>query len=547
MRGIQKCSHCGHTPNTEYTIPNDIPSLQAEIQRLDTFIHELNAQRALVLRKLNQLSSTTGALPPELLSTIFTHAYPPPSLSPRINLQTLEADDPVSGGPRLSIAAATAILPDPPAREELIAKPLTLGAVCNHWRQVARETPALWSAIDLRPMPSRLSSAVAAERLGLYSQNAGSGGLNVQIVFHWSAALGMIDEAFERAVQPLTEVLFSPGLLSQTRILVLSNPPVAWLPYLSTGFLNLHTLALICTVPALEHSPFSLTNVPSLRNVSIRGINNFSITLPFNQLEFLNLRDMPLDSMIQLLLFCTNLKTFRTRASTRSRVSNTQQLLASPVILNSIEYFEWQDPYDPLSTRIRNLRLPSLRYLHFHEDFPTSGDEFLRNLPQDTLKTLHLTDFEYSNVLSEVLIWLPQIETLVLEKCNSEFVTEVISLLGSSPQSPSMFGPSSSSPDFSNSFVLLPKLKTLIITSTFFMDDPSDAFSSEFFAKLARVLADRVKRIKKAENGEAFRLEITPVQDVLWGPEAARILRDMLVRDALPLKIFAGGEEVKWN
>jgi hypothetical protein len=110
---------------TTSDFPDDIPSLQAES------LH-LGIRRSLILRKLNSLSSTTRALPTEVLSMIFMHTYPPPSFSPRINLKSHEAVD----------ADATDKFPDP-KRKEIVPKSVILGAVCSHWTGCMGHTGAL--------------------------------------------------------------------------------------------------------------------------------------------------------------------------------------------------------------------------------------------------------------------------------------------------------------------------------------------------------------------------------------------------------------------
>jgi hypothetical protein len=92
-------------------------------------------------------------LPPEVLSNTFMHAYPPPSSSLRTNLRLLEEDGLVSIRPGASQTAATTAILDAPEKEKIVPKPIVLGAVCSHWRQLAWGTPELWSALDPRPLP----------------------------------------------------------------------------------------------------------------------------------------------------------------------------------------------------------------------------------------------------------------------------------------------------------------------------------------------------------------------------------------------------------
>jgi hypothetical protein len=78
-----------------------------------------------------------------------------------------------------------------------------------------------------------------------------------------------LSRMFAIEARPLTDVLFSQDLLVKTRMLVLSNPPAAWVPGLSRGFINLHTFVLVHTMGFLDLPSLILANVPSLQHVSL--------------------------------------------------------------------------------------------------------------------------------------------------------------------------------------------------------------------------------------------------------------------------------------
>lgn len=528
------CPHCGHskldTSPSKHTTPGDIAFIHAETQRLDALIEQLTTRRAALLRKLNYTQSVTYSLPPELLSTIFQYAFPPPSFKPRIQLESLEADDPVS--PRTTHD----VLPDPPAREERVATPIALGAVSSYWRQVAWSTPQLWSSLDLRPTNSG-TVARSVTLLQLYAQNAGSAGLHLQVVFHWGVVLGRSDDAFAELAQPLTDVLFSTELVPRIRTLVLSNPPVAWMSQLTTGFENLETFALVTTVPALEMTDIVLSNVPALRRVSLRGLKG-EVVLPSSTIHTLTLREMPIDRMVQLLLSSPNLVDYYAIDCERARATrSTTWLLSNDFSLEHLERFEWSGLYDRWTRKLlQHLRLPSLTYLHLNEDLPTFEPDimnFFTHLPP-SMTTLHLSRFWDYTTLSDLFTHLPQVQKLILDNCEYEVIPEVLELLTPSyselPQTPFI--------QLSNRH--LPNLRVLAIENTTFANSNMDGFPEAVSDAIAEVMVMRT--CMRPDTG--FRLEVTPAH-VKWTPKVKDELREV-VRSGVLLQVLENGSFVDW-
>jgi len=501
------------------SLPDDIGLLQEEDRNLDVCVHELNTRRALVRRKLNDLATPACSLSPEILSTIFTYAYPLPSLLPRLNLQSLEADDFVSPDAR-------EVLLDPPANEIQVSKPVILGAVCSYWRQVAWSTPRLWSALDLRPLPTTRSYKAATALLHLYARNARDIGLKVQIVFHWSMVLGMDNSKLEGPAQSLGDALCSPEMLTTVCMLVLSNPPDAWLPHLSRGFINLSTLAIIAKGPKPK-TTVTVTNVPALRHVSLCGIRNL-ISLPFRQLLSMTLRDIPVDLMYQLLHAGTNLSSYRTRVAVTSRdVRIPLPPADTPVIFHDLEHLEWAGNYTVWSQNLQRFRFPSLQYLHLHEGMPLDDFGLLplfETLPS-TLKTMHFEGFFEEENIMEILFALPQVETVILEKCDSDSIRHVLQQIGRRWLSPQ------------ERFV--PHLRRLKIEGT--SQVPDDSFPFEF----SHIIIKALLRRTMAYEGPLC-LEINPATMVQWSWEVADAFKDLIVHNGVPLKIVVEGEEVDW-
>jgi hypothetical protein len=121
-----------------------------------------------------------------------------------------------------------------------------------------------------------------------------------------------LEDDLANMTRPLANMLFSQDLLIKTRTLVLSNPPAAWTPDLSRGFVNLRTSVLIHTMPMYfpEEDSIILTNAPSLRHVSLQGTSE-GAALPFDQLQTLTIREISLDQAFNLLILCLDLTSYR--------------------------------------------------------------------------------------------------------------------------------------------------------------------------------------------------------------------------------------------
>ena len=90
---------------------------------LDAWSERLGVKRYDIKRNINQLQSPiVRQLPPDVMSTIFEFCLPDFTDNQRIN--------------QLS-----------PFTEEDISIPLSLGAICSYWRDIAWSTPSLWSSL----------------------------------------------------------------------------------------------------------------------------------------------------------------------------------------------------------------------------------------------------------------------------------------------------------------------------------------------------------------------------------------------------------------
>ena len=119
------CSRCGDALEEGCDLWDQFAGLDALLERLRLKCYDLK-------RKINRLQSPiVHQLPPDVMSTIFEFCLPDFAVH---QLYPYPKDD-------LSI-------------------PLSLGAICNYWREIAWSTPSLWSSLVVR-VPSKYDSHMA--------------------------------------------------------------------------------------------------------------------------------------------------------------------------------------------------------------------------------------------------------------------------------------------------------------------------------------------------------------------------------------------------
>ena len=102
-----------------------------ELSRLDALFEHLTLKRYILKRKINQYHSPIiRQLPPDVMSTIFELCLPDFA-----DFQFL------------------------PSKADLCV-PLSLGAICSYWRDIAWSTPSLWSSLVIRVKRSKRNSHV---------------------------------------------------------------------------------------------------------------------------------------------------------------------------------------------------------------------------------------------------------------------------------------------------------------------------------------------------------------------------------------------------
>ena len=105
------CSRCGDAIEEECD-PWD------ELIELDALVERLTLKRYDLKRKINERSLIVRKLPPDVMSIIFEFCVP---YFPENHIYTYTKDD--------------------------TSLPLSLGAICRYWREIAWSTPSLWSSL----------------------------------------------------------------------------------------------------------------------------------------------------------------------------------------------------------------------------------------------------------------------------------------------------------------------------------------------------------------------------------------------------------------
>ncbi|KAF5362200.1 hypothetical protein D9756_002697 [Leucocoprinus leucothites] len=263
-----------NTPNaTKCTIvpvtwvqQEDTSGMQKEVEHLDELIHRLNEDRANLLRKINSVQANTRPLPSEILSTIFQFARPPIDFSSRRTLAEFPED-------------ITLRRDNYEPADDL---QLVLGAVSYHWRQIAWQTPQLWTMISVEVYEPISDSNTAI--LDLYFQNAR--GLPVTIELDIRAQLSLLrysDDAEERSkllsrLEPIWTSVFVNNA-HKIQKLILLGLPLEWTSSLGPNLAYCQDLTLYWPrayddMWERECNLSGLSQIPKLQHI---GLKTFSL------------------------------------------------------------------------------------------------------------------------------------------------------------------------------------------------------------------------------------------------------------------------------
>lgn len=329
-------------------------------------------------------------------------------------------------------------------------------------------------------------------------------------------------------VQPLTNALFHEEYFKRIFSLHLTDIPRGWLSSFSK-LEKLNTLRIDEALPFPTDREFSLAEVPSLRKLCIKHLNQ-PIELPSLTLTSLDLSDVPIDTCVTLLIQCPNLVRFRSSNPKAHEVSRFPDSPAekAPLILQYLEDFSWTHGEDARAeVLIRRIQLPGLRRFSWDEqsnayDFRQTFLSVIPNISGAlTILTLkHLPSWD-CDLVEQVLKQFPNIERLSLRTCHVETITVFICKLAWIPDEP-----------------YLPSLTALTIDNCY---DPRNwelcGYSRVKLGKdagwdILKIFASRFE----AGVCTRFCFELKNVS-VKWGPHVRKALRE-LVSEGFDLEVI---------
>lgn len=242
--------------DTVFATLSDISELDREITRFQAAIKEIQSKRtslqSFVNEHINLLNPTTH-LPTEVLSRIFQHCVIVPWLGEAL--------------PALVVC-------------QLDTTPLKVASVCRQWRNVALNTPQLWSSFSLRLLPDRTSRYI--ELASIWFSRSRNSPLSIRLVTY----------NHRNPMQQLMQVIASTCGRWRHVYFKLTLPVLHSLSSIRFGLSMLETLKFefFSRESLSSDSPLDLfEHAPRLREFSPgQSVDHTSLTLPFNQLRVIN-------------------------------------------------------------------------------------------------------------------------------------------------------------------------------------------------------------------------------------------------------------------
>ncbi|KAF5351879.1 hypothetical protein D9756_007680 [Leucocoprinus leucothites] len=303
----------------------EIECLSAELDQLDLEINSLQAKRAKLRSRLNQLRAPTSFLPPETLSLIFQHACELPD--------NIDGDDPHF--------------------------PVVLGGVSTHWREAVWSTSSLWTALAISVKHARYASANVLSLLKLYFENIGARLLSIRLFVPEEAEDGdesTVHGAGDVAIDELFDLLFQNRKIIKK--LLCDYMWHRWWFTISSRLFTLFQESDATVFPNLEHIHLGITDdspeslwisseddtsishrlAPKLVHVSLMT-SLPAFPLPLGQLTVLILEYLPIDQCMNFLKQCPNLTDYH--CSKPREPSDLEPSLETPLVLERMECFGW--------------------------------------------------------------------------------------------------------------------------------------------------------------------------------------------------------------
>ncbi|KAJ3568993.1 hypothetical protein NP233_g5352 [Leucocoprinus birnbaumii] len=344
----------------------DVPRMEAEVERLSALIRSLHEERTRLLRKINCVQATTRRLPPEILSIIFQLIRPPIDFSSRQTLAELPDD--------LTLRRETY------NQEEDLQ--LDLGAVCHQWRQYAWSTPQLWTSISVEVFETVAENNAAI--LDLYFQNARTLPMTVELDMRAqlyklpdSEDVEKRSKVFSR-LESIRNTVFITNAHKIQRLILLGLP-LEWSTCVGPNLNSCQDLALLWPISYTQEAEYDLaglSQLPSLRRIAFRYLSA-SVAIP-SSVTVIAVQLVSIYQCFVLLTTCPNLLEFKLSLSTHNDSSIPPTNLGERVVISRLQKLDWYLCENPWN--IAFLR----RSVNFNE-FNDAGErvmiDILTNLP----------------------------------------------------------------------------------------------------------------------------------------------------------------------
>lgn len=441
------CPRCGHsyknihveksgghaimdTPSLWVQQEGDMAVILEEVRRLDGLIHQINEDKARLLRRVNSMQAATRRLPPELLSTIFLFVRPPIDFNTRSTPVHLPEDD---EGRR-----------DAYGEEDDFQ--IVLGAVSSHWRQIAWRTPQLWTTISVEVYETTGENNVSL--LSLYFENSQSLPLTIELDFRAQLALLLepadsLEGGPPDCVMPIESIktLFINNA-AKIQNFIVTGLPLHWISLINKAFSRCQSMTLFWppsyyTQEEQNTQPLDLSELPSLRHLRLKNFILPSI-LPCQTITTLQLHGMTVRQCVESLINCTNLIKFENLGFRRRSPLDPLPSLTQSIVLENLESLTWcihEDSWS--STFFAYIRFPKLCALKLFAKLSKTPSENLYNdiatffSGLESLQVLELDSiFLGYRFMKTALASTPHLTELILNTCSFTMRSMAISMIG---------------------------------------------------------------------------------------------------------------------
>jgi hypothetical protein len=338
-------------------------------------------------------------LPPEILATIFEFACCPDDGHWLANVGLKTQKDYFRDRCSLRACAVT---------------PLFIGTICSAWRSIAWDTPQLWTSIAL--LYSDDIAEKLAEMLDYWLSKSGHLPLSVALVEDEDCNVPVIGKSSE-----VIDVIAAYARRLHAVDLLLPRP---WEPALVriAGCAPLLTRLKLCMVDnGDQYNPsISITDASQLREVTLSMINIADVSLPWAQLESLDVNSQydDVSDLVETLRLCPRLRRFSVYLGDLDWDAPLSVMLRHTA-LEALEVSGYDQRFHPELFKV--LELPALRSFTLHVDTYSGPHEWSFWLPSllshvaGTLETLHISpEAPPDEDLVTMLRAVPKLRKLVL-------------------------------------------------------------------------------------------------------------------------------------